>query len=242
MASGLPVVAVRASGIEEIVSDGVSGLLVPEDAAALARAVDQILADDHLGAKLGMGAREDASLRIVGAGRAAGRRVPASQGRAGVELRRDDLARAAGDRDQSRAERLGGTERDIRQAQAEALGRTGERLQRILDELAALDRRLDELGEAGKGPTEADLIGSETAIRNRVRDEAARIRHHLIIQREALGFARPPRRAMLPCTRAPAPSRTGRPSREGAMTEERERHARLLAQIGPARRSRARTR
>ena len=29
MASGLPVVAVRASGIEEIVSDGVSGLLVP---------------------------------------------------------------------------------------------------------------------------------------------------------------------------------------------------------------------
>ena len=107
-----------------------------------------------------------------------------------MELRRDDLARAAGDREQRRADRLGGTEREIRQAQAEALGRTGERLQRLLDELAALDRRLDELREAGRGPTDADLVGSETAARNRVRDEAARIRHHLIIQREALGLAR----------------------------------------------------
>jgi starch synthase len=61
MACGLPIVAVRASGIEEIVTDGVSGLLVPEDAAALAGAVDQILADDHLGAKLGVGGREAAS-------------------------------------------------------------------------------------------------------------------------------------------------------------------------------------
>ena len=107
-----------------------------------------------------------------------------------MELRRDDLVRAAGDRDRSRAERLGGTEREIRQAQAEALGRTGERLQRILDQLAALDRRLDELAETGKDPAEADLVRSEIAIRNRLRDEAARVRHHLIIQREALGFAR----------------------------------------------------
>jgi glycosyltransferase involved in cell wall biosynthesis len=61
MACGLPVVAVRASGIEEIVTDGVSGLLVPEDAAAFAGAVDQILADGHLRAKLGLGAREAAS-------------------------------------------------------------------------------------------------------------------------------------------------------------------------------------
>jgi hypothetical protein len=107
-----------------------------------------------------------------------------------VELRRDDLARAAGDRDRTRAERLGSAERDIRQAQAEALGRTGERLQRILDQLAALDRRLDELAETGRGPAEPDLVRSEIAIRNRLRDEAARVRHHLIIQREALGFAR----------------------------------------------------
>jgi hypothetical protein len=107
-----------------------------------------------------------------------------------VELRRDDLARAAGDRDRSRAERLGSIERDIRKAQAEALGRTGERLQKILDQLAALDRRLDELAGTGRDPAEGDLVRSEIAIRNRLRDEAARVRHHLIIQREALGFAR----------------------------------------------------
>ena len=107
-----------------------------------------------------------------------------------MELRRDDLARATGDQDRSRAERLGSTEREIRQAQAEALGRTGEGLQRILDQLAALDRRLDELAETGRDPAEADLVRSEIAIRNRLRDEAALVRHHLIIQREALGFAR----------------------------------------------------
>lgn len=107
-----------------------------------------------------------------------------------MELRRDDLARAAGDRDRSRAERLGSTEREIRQAQAEALGRTGERLRRILDQLAALDRRLDERAETGRDPAEAGLVRSEIAIRNRLRDEAALVRHHLIIQREALGFAR----------------------------------------------------
>jgi glycosyltransferase involved in cell wall biosynthesis len=61
MACGLPVVAIRASGIEEIVTDGVSGLLVPEDAATLAGAIDEILADDHLRAKLVVGGREAAS-------------------------------------------------------------------------------------------------------------------------------------------------------------------------------------
>jgi hypothetical protein len=103
-----------------------------------------------------------------------------------VELRRDDLARAAGDRDRRRADRLGGTEREIRQAQAEALGRTGERLQRLLDQIAALDLRLD----AGRGSVDPDLVDAETAARNRLRDDAARVRHHLIIQREALGLAR----------------------------------------------------
>jgi glycosyltransferase involved in cell wall biosynthesis len=61
MACGLPVVAVRASGIEEAVTDGVSGLLVLEDAEAFAAAVDQILADSDLGAKLAIGGREAAS-------------------------------------------------------------------------------------------------------------------------------------------------------------------------------------
>jgi glycosyltransferase involved in cell wall biosynthesis len=61
MASGLPVVAVRASGIEEIVSDGVSGLLVAEDVGAFAAVADQLLADPHLRAKLAMGARDGAA-------------------------------------------------------------------------------------------------------------------------------------------------------------------------------------
>jgi hypothetical protein len=107
-----------------------------------------------------------------------------------VELRRDDLAPAAGERDRRRADRLGNTERDIRQAQAEALGRTGERLQRLLDQIAAFDRRLDELGSAGRGLDDPDLIDAQMVARNRLRDEAARVRHHLIIQREALGLAR----------------------------------------------------
>jgi glycosyltransferase involved in cell wall biosynthesis len=71
MACGLPVVAVRASGIEEVVTDGVSGLLVPEDAEAFAAAVDQILADADLGAKLATGGREAAS--AFGAATVAGR-------------------------------------------------------------------------------------------------------------------------------------------------------------------------
>jgi glycosyltransferase involved in cell wall biosynthesis len=62
MACGLPVVAVRASGIEEVVTDGVSGLLVPEDVGAFAAAVDQLLADADLGIKLAIGGREAASV------------------------------------------------------------------------------------------------------------------------------------------------------------------------------------
>jgi glycosyltransferase involved in cell wall biosynthesis len=60
MACGLPVVAVRASGIEEVVAEGVSGLLVPEDAAAFSAATAQVLTDADLAAKLALGAREAA--------------------------------------------------------------------------------------------------------------------------------------------------------------------------------------
>jgi len=61
MACGLPVVAVRASGIEEVVAEGVSGLIVPEDPAAFAAAVTQVLADADLAAKLAIGGCEAAS-------------------------------------------------------------------------------------------------------------------------------------------------------------------------------------
>jgi len=60
MAVGLPVVAVRASGIEEAVVDGVSGLLVAEDGEVFADAVLQLLDDPDLRAKLATGAREAA--------------------------------------------------------------------------------------------------------------------------------------------------------------------------------------
>jgi glycosyltransferase involved in cell wall biosynthesis len=60
MACGLPVVAVRASGIEEAVAEGVSGLLVPEDPSVFASAVSQVLLDGDLAAKLALGGREAA--------------------------------------------------------------------------------------------------------------------------------------------------------------------------------------
>lgn len=60
MASGLPVVAVRAAGVEEAVLDGVSGLLVPEEREAFAGAVLELLHDPDLAGKLAAGAREGA--------------------------------------------------------------------------------------------------------------------------------------------------------------------------------------
>jgi hypothetical protein len=112
-----------------------------------------------------------------------------------MELRRDDLVRAAADGARVRADRVASVEREIRQAQAEALGRTGERLQALLDQVARADRRLDALlldagAETADAATVADRVRSEMDARNRVRDEAVRTRHQLIIQREALGFAR----------------------------------------------------
>jgi hypothetical protein len=106
-------------------------------------------------------------------------------------LRRDELARAAGTGLEARSERFAGVEREIRQAQAEALGRTGERLQGLLDAVAAMDRQLDAREGSAAGPgCDTAALRATTAARNRLRDEAARLRHHLIIQREALGLAR----------------------------------------------------
>jgi 1,2-diacylglycerol 3-alpha-glucosyltransferase len=79
MACGLPVVAVRASGIEEVVVEGVSGLLVSEDAADFAAAVTQVLADSDLAAKLAIGGREAA---LPFASTALARRLVAAYGRA----------------------------------------------------------------------------------------------------------------------------------------------------------------
>jgi glycosyltransferase involved in cell wall biosynthesis len=58
MASGVPVVATRLSGIPELVQDGVTGLLVePHDPDGLAAALERLLADDALAARLAQAAR-----------------------------------------------------------------------------------------------------------------------------------------------------------------------------------------
>ncbi len=59
MASGVPVVATRLSGVPELVQDGVTGRLVePGDAEGLADAVAALLDDDELAAGLAARARE----------------------------------------------------------------------------------------------------------------------------------------------------------------------------------------
>ncbi len=59
MASGVPVVASRLSGIPELVKDGVTGLLVePADPEGLAVAIERVLDDDALAAGLALRARE----------------------------------------------------------------------------------------------------------------------------------------------------------------------------------------
>jgi glycosyltransferase involved in cell wall biosynthesis len=59
MASGLAVVATRAGGIPELVEPGVSGILVPPgDEAALAAALERVVRDPELRARLGARARQ----------------------------------------------------------------------------------------------------------------------------------------------------------------------------------------
>ena len=58
-AAALPVVATRVGGVPEIVSDGVTGLLVPsDDPKALAAAIDRLLDDGELRASLGAAGSE----------------------------------------------------------------------------------------------------------------------------------------------------------------------------------------
>jgi glycosyltransferase involved in cell wall biosynthesis len=61
MATGRAVVATAVDGLKEVVVDGHSGVLMPpDDPPALAKAVGDLLADDHLRARLGSAARERA--------------------------------------------------------------------------------------------------------------------------------------------------------------------------------------
>jgi glycosyltransferase involved in cell wall biosynthesis len=59
MAAGKPVVATRGGGVPEIVQDGVTGILAPMgDAAAMAEAICELLADPERAAKMGAAGRE----------------------------------------------------------------------------------------------------------------------------------------------------------------------------------------
>lgn len=58
MACGLPVVATEATGVRELVTDGVEGLIVaPGDSRALAEALQQLLADPDRAREMGLAAR-----------------------------------------------------------------------------------------------------------------------------------------------------------------------------------------
>lgn len=86
---------------------------------------------------------------------------------------------------------------EIRKEKAETLGRTGERLERILAELADLRKELLSAtaagtGSGGPGPGEdtSPSLCQKVERYARLRAQAHVIRHHLVIQREAVGLRR----------------------------------------------------
>ncbi len=59
--SSLPVIAARMGGLPEVVADGETGIIVPpDDPVALAQALDRVLADPQLAARMGRNGRERA--------------------------------------------------------------------------------------------------------------------------------------------------------------------------------------
>jgi glycosyltransferase involved in cell wall biosynthesis len=59
MACGLPVIATEATGVRELITDGVEGVVVPDppDAQTLAEAMDSVLADSDRAQAMGVAAR-----------------------------------------------------------------------------------------------------------------------------------------------------------------------------------------
>lgn len=63
-AAGLPVVAMAVAGVPEVVTDGVTGFLVPDgDAAAMAAAIGRLLGDEELRSTFGHAARAQVQAR-----------------------------------------------------------------------------------------------------------------------------------------------------------------------------------
>ena len=91
MAMGLPIVATRVSGNEDVVADGDNGLLVPPgDPDALAGALRTLVADPALAARMGRRSREIVEARfslaaVMNQLRAAYRKAPRSEAAPGVQ-------------------------------------------------------------------------------------------------------------------------------------------------------------
>ena len=69
MAAGLPVVAPRIPGMDEVITNGRSGILVPVgDASATAEAISRLIADGKLREMLGENAREEVETRFTAQG------------------------------------------------------------------------------------------------------------------------------------------------------------------------------
>lgn len=60
-ASGLPLVAVRVSGIEELIDEGLNGWFVERDATAIAERLDALAADPALRIEMGLAARDSSA-------------------------------------------------------------------------------------------------------------------------------------------------------------------------------------
>jgi len=114
-----------------------------------------------------------------------------------------------------RGEGLRRVEAEIRQTKAEALGRVGERLDSVLGQLRALDAALDTRLASGFRLAEDPALARTLDDRNRLREDACRLVHQLIIQREAVGF----RRHTLVAERYPVP-----PRRQDSMEQPVNRH------------------
>lgn len=105
MAAGLPVVAVDATGTRDVVDDGVDGLLSPDDSAALAQAINQVIEDDPLRRRLRAGGEKKArsyssqlqAKKLVGVYE---RAIEAKK--AGIQVPVDDEGRQAWPRGRSR--------------------------------------------------------------------------------------------------------------------------------------------
>lgn len=85
-----------------------------------------------------------------------------------------------------REESLKRIDQEIAREKAEALGRAGERLERLLAELTALAAELSRLG----GSAAPEALAEAERRYERLRGKVLEARRWLMIQREAVGFRR----------------------------------------------------